>query len=147
MVVKIVIWLNLKVASVCTFQIWNFFGSRVFYMFWGIQRLQICRNWMYRTKVMIYLVQIGNYCHLKFISKTYTVTLWYYYLIGFYTLQGFQGYKVCKKWTCRLFSMEFTNHLWNRDLNLKFENEFWLGWLELTWLATWQHGTGWYRFG
>jgi hypothetical protein len=28
------------------------FGSKVFYMFKGIHILQICRKWMFRTKVM-----------------------------------------------------------------------------------------------
>jgi hypothetical protein len=53
----------------------NVSGSRVFHMFWGIQRLQICRNWMYKTKVMIYLVQKCNLNYLKISSKFCTVTM------------------------------------------------------------------------
>jgi hypothetical protein len=87
----------------------NFFESRVFYMFWGIHRLQICRNWMCRTFSMNYLVRIGTFCHLKIISKLCTVIVWYYCMIGFYTFQGFQGYEICKSWPSRLFSRQFTS--------------------------------------
>jgi hypothetical protein len=102
---------------------------------------------MCRTISMIYLVQIGSYCHLNFISKLYTVTLWYYCIIGFYTFQGIQRYKVCKNWTCRVISMEFTRSSLKQRFEFEIWKRIWLGWLELTWLATWQHGTGWYRFG
>jgi hypothetical protein len=64
---------------------------------------------MYKTFSMIYLVQIGNYCHLNFISKFCTVTMLCFWTIGFYTFQGFQGYKVCKFWPYRTISMKFTS--------------------------------------
>jgi hypothetical protein len=48
-------------------------GSRVFYMFWGIYRLQICYFWMSRAKDINLLVLVGNYCHLNIISKLCTV--------------------------------------------------------------------------
>jgi uncharacterized ParB-like nuclease family protein len=50
----------------------KFFGSRVFYMFLGIHRLQICSDWIYRTKVMNYMVFISHLCHLIFTSKLCT---------------------------------------------------------------------------
>jgi hypothetical protein len=69
---------------------------------------------------MIYLVQTGTFCHLKFISKICAVTPRYYCMIGVYTLQGFQGHKICKLWPSGLFSMEFTRS----GPNLWFEFEF-----------------------
>jgi hypothetical protein len=84
---------------------------------------------------MIYLVQIGSYCHLNFISKLYTVTLQCFCITGF-TLQGFQGYKICNFWTGRLFSMEITRFS-------KFE---WILNLFDSWLATWLYLIGRYRF-
>jgi hypothetical protein len=72
---------------------------------------------------------MGTFCHLKIISKLCTVTLWYYCMVGFYTLQGFQGYQVCNFWPSRLFSIDFTSSVHF----LKFENQFWIRvWLNLT---------------
>jgi hypothetical protein len=104
MMTKIVIWLNLIVASACTFQVCIFFDSKVFYMFWGIHRLQICSNWIYRTKVMNFMVFISHFCYFIFIPKLCTVPLFFIY----YTLQGFQGYQICKIWPSGLFSKQFT---------------------------------------
>jgi hypothetical protein len=45
-----------------------FLDSKVFYMFWGIHRLQICYFWMTRAKDMNQLVLMCNLNHLNFIS-------------------------------------------------------------------------------
>jgi hypothetical protein len=43
-------------------------------------------------------------------------------MVGFYTLQGFQGYKICKNWPSGLFSMEFTRS--EQIMEIEFELEF-----------------------
>jgi hypothetical protein len=119
MMVKKVIWLNLKIASVCTFQIWKICGSRVFYKFRGFHRLPIYDFWITREKDMNYLVLKCNLLYLNFTSIICTVTMWYYCIIVFYTLQGFHWYVIFNFWTYRRFSMHFTSFstIW-RDLNL-----------------------------
>jgi hypothetical protein len=81
----------------------NFFGSRVFYMFLGIHRLQICRNWIYKTKVIKKMVFITHFCHFIFTSKFCTVLLRFLCIFVFYTFLGFQGYQVCNIWPSRYF--------------------------------------------
>jgi hypothetical protein len=40
------------------------FGSVMIYMFQGVHRLQICSNWIYRTKVMNFMVFISHFAIL-----------------------------------------------------------------------------------
>jgi hypothetical protein len=99
-----------------------FLDSKVFYMFWGIHRLEICYCWITRAKDMNYLVLRRYFNHLKFISKCCTVTMWYYCTIRFYNFQGFQGYVICNFWTYGLKDIKFTSSghiLW-------FENQIWI---------------------
>jgi hypothetical protein len=45
--------------------------------------------------------------------------MWCFCKIGFYTFQGFQGYKICNFWTSRTFYMDFTScSIFERFLNL-----------------------------
>jgi hypothetical protein len=44
----------------------KFFDSKVFYMFLGIHRIQICSKWIYRTKVMNFMVFINHFANLFF---------------------------------------------------------------------------------
>jgi hypothetical protein len=112
----------------------GFLDSKMFYMFIGLHRLQICYFWITRAKDMNYLVLKCNLYHLNFASIIYTVTMWYYCLFGFYTFQGFQGYKICKIWNSGLFYIDFTRFSRNRNLKFKFKIDFdrgadwgWLG--------------------
>jgi hypothetical protein len=52
-----------------------FLDSKIFFMFRGFHRLQICNFWISREKDMNYLVLICNLYHLKFTSIIYTVTM------------------------------------------------------------------------
>jgi hypothetical protein len=58
---------------------------------------------------MNYLVLISNLKKLNFTSISCTVTMRYSCIVVFYTLQGFQGYKICKIWFSRLISIDFTS--------------------------------------
>jgi hypothetical protein len=51
------------------------FGSIMIYMFQGVHRLQICSNWIYKTKVMNFMVFVSHFAILFFISKLYTAPL------------------------------------------------------------------------
>jgi hypothetical protein len=124
------------------------YDSRVFYKFQGIHRLQICSNWIYRTKVMNFMVFISHFAILFFPSKLCTVPLWFLSIFVFYTLQGFQGYLICNFWTSILFYNDFTSC----SRNLEFENWIqtsfdsvdqggWRGW------SMWPLLIGLYRFG
>jgi hypothetical protein len=72
------------------------FDSIMIYVFQGIHRLQICSNWTYRTKVMNFMVFISHFANLFFTSKLSIELLWFLCINVFYTLQGFQGYLICK---------------------------------------------------
>jgi hypothetical protein len=78
-------------------------------MFLGIHKLQICSNWIYRTKVIKKMVFITHFCHFIFTSKFCTVPLRFLYVFVFYTFLGFQGYQFCNFWPSTLFSIEFTS--------------------------------------
>jgi hypothetical protein len=109
-----------------------FLDSKVFYMFWGFHRLQICYFWITRAKDMNYLVLKCKLHHLNFTSINCTVTMWYYCIFGFYTLQGFQGYKIWKIWTSKTFYIDFTRFVLKQVFKFQIWNRFdrgeaWLG--------------------
>jgi hypothetical protein len=98
-------------------------------MSWGIHRLQICSNWIHRTKVMNFMVFISHFCYFIFIPKICAEPLWFLCIDGFYTFVEFHRYQVCKIWPSGLFYMDFANsgHIqW-------FEIWIWIRvWLNLT---------------
>jgi hypothetical protein len=58
-------------------------------------------------------------------------------MVGFYTLQEFQGYKVCNFWTSGLISIDFIScSKFERDLNLFDYRQ-----------AMWRYLIGGYQFG
>jgi hypothetical protein len=127
---------NLKITS-----------CKVFYKFWGIHRLQICYFWMTRAKDKNYLVLKCYLYHLNFTSKLCTTPLWFLCISVFYTLQGIQGYLVCKFCPSIWFYIDFISCSRNLEIEFEFKNEFWLGWPGgwPSW-PTWQNLIGWYRF-
>jgi hypothetical protein len=98
------------------------FGSIMIYMFQGIHRLQIYSNWIYRTKVMNFMVFISHFAILFFTSKLCTGILWFLCKILFYTFSGFQGYYICNIWPSIWFYIDFT--ICSRNWYLKIEIEF-----------------------
>jgi hypothetical protein len=45
-------------------------------------------------------------------------------MVGFYTLQGFQGYQICNFWPGRLFSIDFTSSEHILSFEIRIQNEF-----------------------
>jgi hypothetical protein len=112
---------NSKFVHISSLEI---FGSIMIYMFQGIHRLQICSNWIYRTKVMNFMVFISHFAILFFTSKLCAVTLWFLHINVFYTLQGFHVYQICNFWPSSYFLMNFRIGYRNRDLNLNLKFRF-----------------------
>jgi hypothetical protein len=104
---KVVIWIDFECTKFVHVSTLVFLDSKVFYMFWGLHRLQICYFRTTRAKDMNYLVLKCNLHHLNFTSINCAVTMWYYCIFGFYTFVGFQWHIIFYFWIHKAKDMKF----------------------------------------